>query len=126
MAMTKTNSMNDILYKSLLLDFYGMLLTDKQRTIYELKYNDDLSLSEIASELSISRQAASDAIKTATKTLNDYESKLNLVERFERLSSIIDNLDNKLNNKDDKNITSKDINQIKKELEKIRKMNNGI
>lgn len=124
--MTNTNSMNDILYKSLLLDFYGMLLTNKQRIIYELKYNDDLSLSEIASELNISRQAASDAIKTSTKVLNVYESKLHLVERFERLSSIIDNLDIKLNNKDDKNITSKDINQIKKELEKIRKMNNGI
>lgn len=114
--------MDNILEKTLLLDFYGMLLTNKQREMYEMKYNDDMSLAEIAEEFNISRQGAHEAIKSAEKTLNDYESKLNLVKRYKSLSDIIDKLDKKLeSNKDDK-----EIKDIKNELNKIRMWNNGI
>ena len=72
----------DILKTTLLYDFYGELLTDKQKEVYELFYQNDMSLSEIAGELEISRQAVRDQLKRTEKILSDYEEKLGLVERF--------------------------------------------
>ncbi len=72
----------DILKTTLLFDFYGELLTDKQKNIYELFYQNDMSLSEIADELGISRQAVRDQLKRTEKILSEYENKLKLVERF--------------------------------------------
>ena len=66
-----------------LYEFYGKLLTDKQREMYTLKYEDDLSITEIAEEFGISKQGVSDSINKTEKALNDYENKLHLVERFE-------------------------------------------
>ncbi len=66
----------------LLVDFYGNLLTDKMLNMVELKYFDDLSLSEIAEQNGISRQAVHDTLKRAVGTLEQYEEKLRLVERF--------------------------------------------
>ena len=65
-----------------LYDFYGELLTEHQRMVYEMSINDDLSLSEIADSLSISRQAVHDMLKRCDKLLMDYENRLHLVERF--------------------------------------------
>ncbi|MCR1898136.1 putative DNA-binding protein [Irregularibacter muris] len=67
---------------SLLYDFYGELLTEKQKKVLDLYYNQDLSLGEIAEELSITRQAVYDNIKRSEKLLNHYEKKLGLVEKF--------------------------------------------
>lgn len=64
---------------SLMLDFYGKLLTDKQLEVMELYYNQDLSLTEIAENLNVTRQAVHDAIKKSEKSLKEYENKLNLV-----------------------------------------------
>ena len=69
---------------TLLLDFYGELLTPRQREVLALHCNDDLSLAEIAQELGISRQAAHDAIATGKALLLRYEEKLCLVARFAR------------------------------------------
>lgn len=66
---------------SIMLDFYGELLTPKQRDIMELYYNNDLSLSEIAEGKKTSRQAIHDLIKRGEKLLNDYEQKLNLAKK---------------------------------------------
>lgn len=75
--------MADDLYEiSMLLDFYGQLLTDSQYKCMDMHYNQDLSLSEIAEELGISRQGAHDFIKRGRAALYDYESKLKLMERF--------------------------------------------
>lgn len=52
--------MDEILHLTLLYDFYGELLTEKQKQVFDLHYQDDLSLSEIGEELSISRQAVRD------------------------------------------------------------------
>lgn len=71
-----------ILKISLLYDFYGMLLTDKQKEIIELYYDDNLSLGEIAEELNISRQAVYDLLKRSEKQLYHYEEKLGLVDKF--------------------------------------------
>ena len=75
--------MDDILQLTLLYDFYGELLTEKQKQVYELHYQNDLSLSEIGEELSISRQAVRDQLKRTEKILQDYEEKLQLVSRFQ-------------------------------------------
>ncbi len=68
----------------LLFDFYGNLLSDTQYTVVEHYYIHDLSLSEIASNLNISRQGVHDALKRAEKKLYSYEEKLELVEKFEQ------------------------------------------
>ena len=74
--------MERIVEQTLLYDFYGELLTDHQKQIYE-SYLDDYSLSEIAEEAGISRQGVHDLVKRCNKILNDYEAKLRLVEKFE-------------------------------------------
>lgn len=74
--------MDERLQLTLLFDFYGELLTDKQRLVYEMYYQNDLSLSEIGEELSISRQAVRDQLKRTENILRGYESKLRLLERF--------------------------------------------
>lgn len=66
---------------ALLLDFYGNMLTDRQREIMNLYYEDNLSLSEIAEELNISKQGVSDSIKRSEKVLYDTESKLQLMKQ---------------------------------------------
>jgi len=68
----------------ILFDFYGALLTDKQRLSLEMHYLNDFSLGEIASELDISRQAVHDILKRAEQILFDYEDKLKFVERYQR------------------------------------------
>lgn len=67
---------------NLYLDFYGNLLTDKQREIMTLYYDLDISLSEIATEVGTSRQAVYDAIKVSENTMKSFEQKLGLVEKY--------------------------------------------
>lgn len=69
----------------MLYDFYGDLLTERQRNIYQDAVYGDLSLSELADDYGISRQAVHDQIKRADKALEEYEQKLKLVERFEKI-----------------------------------------
>ncbi len=65
-----------------LLDFYGDVLSDRKRRVLDDYYNNDLSLSEIASDLGISRQGVRELIKKAEEELNFYEQKLHLAQRF--------------------------------------------
>lgn len=69
---------------SLLFDFYGGLLPEKQRNVMELYHEDDLSLSEIAEDMNTSRQAVHYTLKQAEKKLKYYEDTLGLVHRFSR------------------------------------------
>jgi hypothetical protein len=66
-----------------LYDFYGELLNEHQRRIYEDFVFNDLSLSEIADEEGISRQGVHDMIRRCSRTLEGYEAKLHLVEKFQ-------------------------------------------
>ena len=65
-----------------LLDFYGPLLTEHRRELLRLYCEEDLSLSEIAEQMSITRQGVSDAIRKARAQLESYEEKLGLVARY--------------------------------------------
>ncbi len=67
---------------ALLLDFYGEMLTDKQRELFDLYHNEDLSLGEIAELQAISRQGVRDTLMRAQNTLISMEDKLGLVARF--------------------------------------------
>lgn len=80
----------------LLYDFYGQLLTDKQRSFFELYHHDDLSLGEIAEQHGVSRQAVYDILKRAERTLEDLEAKLELVARWQRERRIAQVLDQQL------------------------------
>jgi Uncharacterized protein conserved in bacteria len=70
---------------SFLLDFYGDMLTEKQREVIEYYYNDDLSLSEIADNEGITRQGVRDSIKRAETQLLDMEERLGLAKRFREM-----------------------------------------
>ena len=70
---------------TMLLDFYGALLPDKQHEMMRLRVEEDLSLSEIADGFGVSRQAVHDALRKAEKTLTDMEEKLHLVEKYRLL-----------------------------------------
>ncbi|OUQ27179.1 DNA-binding protein [Lachnoclostridium sp. An131] len=74
--------MEKILEQTLLYDFYGELLTEHQKQIYEDVVLNDYSLSEVAQEQGISRQGVHDLVKRCNRILQDYESKLHLVEKF--------------------------------------------
>ena len=74
--------MEKIVAQGLLYDFYGELLTEHQRRVYEDVVFNDMSLSEIAEEQGISRQGVHDLVRRCNKILNDYEAKLHLVEKF--------------------------------------------
>jgi len=68
--------------EALLFDFYGELLTDRQKQIFEEVIMDDYSMSEVADEYGITRQGVHDMIKRCGKILEGYEEKLGLVHRF--------------------------------------------
>lgn len=91
---------------SRLLDFYGDMLTQKQRDSIEYYYNEDLSLSEISQNLGITRQGVRDAVKRAEALLYDMESRLGLAKKFKDMSEGL--------------IT------IQKEAEKIQSYNSGV
>ena len=69
----------------ILFDIYGNMLTQKQQDFISYYYNDDLSLSEIAENTGITRQGVRDSIKRAEETLQTYEQKLGLADKFHRI-----------------------------------------
>ena len=84
--------MEDRIRQSMLLDFYGELLTEKQRACYDLHVNEDLSLAEIAEQIGISRQGVWDNIRRAESTLTEIEHKTGLMRRFEETRAALDAL----------------------------------
>ncbi len=67
---------------TMLYDFYGDVLTDRQKEFYDLYYNEDLSLAEIAENYGITRQGVRDVIVRAEATLTELEDKTGLIKRF--------------------------------------------
>ena len=109
--------MEDRVEISLLMDFYGPLLTEKQNEILQWYYNDDLSLSEIAELNKTSRQAIHDLIKRCYKQLLSYESKLSLLEKSMNREKEIINFLEYLKNK--YSIDNEDIIKYKEKLENL-------
>ena len=81
---------------SYLLDFYGDVLTDKQREAMEEYYNADLSLAEIAEGLGITRQGVRDAVKRGEATLVELEEKIGAAGRYRALADQLDQLEHLL------------------------------
>ncbi len=79
--------MDRIVEESLLYDYYGQLLTERQREVTRLYHEENCSLSEIGEVLGISRQGVHDTLKTARRALASYEEKLGLVARYEETLS---------------------------------------
>ena len=100
----------------LLYEFYSKLLTDKQAYIINSYYNDDLSLSEIADDLEISRQGVRKQLKDAENALYNYEEKINLVTNFIKNKEIIEKINNNLDKIDNNDLLVK---KIKNELNKL-------
>jgi len=74
--------MEEAVFRTMLFDFYGELLTDKQREYFHLHYNEDMSLAEIAQSEGISRQGVWDIIRRGEESLRRFEEKTALVARF--------------------------------------------
>lgn len=90
--ITQVMKMEKIVRQGLLYDFYGELLTEHQRHVYEEVVFHDLSLSEIAQEQGISRQGVHDLIKRCDRLLEDYEKKLQLVEKFQQTKKLAEEI----------------------------------
>lgn len=74
---------------TMLFDYYGELLTEKQREYCDLRYNEDLSLAEIAEQSGTSRQAVWDIIRRSANMLIEYEEKTGLVRRAEERKKVL-------------------------------------
>ena len=92
--------MEKIVEQGLLYDFYGELLTEHQRQVYEARVFDNLSLSEIAQDFEISRQGVHDLIKRCDKILQGYEDKLHLLQKFMNIKETITQIES-ITNQDD-------------------------
>ena len=75
----------DALQMALLLDYYGGMLTDKQRDCFDMRYNQDLSLGEIAEELGVSRQAVNDNLTRTEALLRRMEENIGCVKRDRKI-----------------------------------------
>lgn len=84
---------DEITRQSLLYDFYGALLTKRQKEVMELYHEENLSLAEIADDFGISRQGVYDALRKAEYSLESYEKKLGLVARFAKTTEVISDID---------------------------------
>lgn len=87
---------DDITKASLLYDFYGALLTEKQRQVMALYHEENLSLAEIGQEFGISRQAVHDTLKKAEMALEDYEEKLRLIDKLVRTEEAIGRIEEEI------------------------------
>ena len=90
----------NIVEVTVLLGYYGNLLSEKQQAYLVAYLEEDYSISEIAKEYSVSRQAVYDQIKKGVNQLYEIEEKLEIVKRDKQLKSLIEALDVKLNERD--------------------------
>jgi len=101
---------------ALLFDFYGDMLTERQKEFYDLYYNEDLSLAEIAENYDITRQGVRDVIVRAEGILTELEDKTGIIRRFQKMQEqleLIDNAADKILNHNDDNLTSQWVSDIK-------------
>ncbi len=85
--------MDEFIYYTDLYDLYKELLTDKQRNYFEDYYFNNLSFSEISENYDVSRNAVYNQVKITKDLLEEYESKLKLKEKFDKIDNMLDNSD---------------------------------
>lgn len=121
----KVSEIDNMAFESLLYDFYGVLLTDKQREVMELYHEENYSIVEIARELKVSKQAIYDNLKKSDKILREYEAKLglmwSLLKSRELIGSVQDRIDELM-----KSPELTDDGEVKKGLLEIREMISGL
>ncbi len=84
--------MNRELYLSILFDYYHPMLTERQREIFDLYYNQNLSLGEIAEELEISRQGVRDSLMKSERAMKELEENLRISEKNNEISEVLEEL----------------------------------
>ena len=94
--------MEHIVEQNLLYDFYGELLTEHQKKIYESAVYEDLSLKELSEEYGITRQGVHDLIKRCDKILKGYEDRLHMIEKFSRIKLIAEKIEKAAEGNSDK------------------------
>jgi hypothetical protein len=103
---------------TMLFDFYGSLLTEKQCQIIKSYFYNDLSLSEIADNIGISRQGVYDHLHRSEESLEDYEAKLGLLKKYNKIRKNINDLEAIMT---EKGILAEDKNEdLRKKLESIK------
>lgn len=110
--LKRTNRVN------LLFDFYGPLLTFKQGEVIKLYYIEDYSLAEIAETLNISRQGVYDLLKRGEESLDRYEKKLGLLNKFKDYREVLFELKEILNNSTDEKTRDKSLELLDKLMER--------
>ncbi len=93
MSKSDTNKwLEEVVELSLLYDFYGELLSDNAKRVFEGYVLEDMSLSELSEETGISRQGIYDTVSRSVNKLRTYEDKLKLVEKFENMKREVDEI----------------------------------
>lgn len=111
--------MEEKIKMSILCGIYGNLLTEKQHQILDDYYNNDLSLSEIAENSNITRQAVKDMINKGTAKLAEYEEKLLFADKILNQEKIVNDIIEELQKNEDKELTKAKINKIAKQLKSL-------
>ena len=116
MTMMEVDKKPDMDKISLLYDFYGKLLTEKQRQVMALYHEENLSLSEIGEEFRITKQAVHDTLKKAEQSLMEYEKNLGLVDKFIRSNQAFQQIDREI----DQIMSVTEEPQVLQRLERVR------
>jgi predicted DNA-binding protein YlxM (UPF0122 family) len=112
---------------SLLYDFYGSLLTERQREVFDLYHEENFSLSEIAERLGVSRQAIHISLGKARQELEEYEEKLGLIAKHAEYEKVLDEIESKIDIvlKDKERMISFDT-ETAKVLRRVKKLIKGL
>ena len=92
----KYDNLEHVAETSQLFDLYGELLTDKKQEVMRLYYDDDMSLTEIAEELGVSRAAVHDSLQSSEKALREYEEKLGMLADYKNREKLLEEITNEL------------------------------
>ncbi|MDO5018536.1 MAG: sigma factor-like helix-turn-helix DNA-binding protein [Lagierella massiliensis] len=115
--------MEKLVEVGILFDYYGSLLSERQRSMVDKYYNEDLSLNEIGDIYGISKQAVSENIKRAEKRLYNFEQKLNLKKRSERTLDLLEEIRKDFDSLDNNDLPV--IMELKKKIDEFIKEDMG-
>lgn len=121
----KEREIDNLAETSLLYDFYGALLTEKQREVMELYHEENFSIVEIAEELGVSKQAVHENLRKSEKILRSYEDKLGLMKSLLETRNLIESIDLRIDSLIIK-AEEKGADEIGSELKDIREMISGL